>query len=181
MVNKSASEQLHNLLMQEDVGYKFTFDNLKTKISDADLEGISEGAITGFIHRAVRLGRVVCIGKAVGQYGRKQHQYEIVDRKPWSFKTKTIGSLKGRKIEERHYQEVPDTQNGDIGQVMKGIAKKMGVPVVNFSLSNNEPEGIKSICMRLFNLAAEVEALEKKSLKDYTSDELINELKRRIK
>lgn len=155
MGETSASEQLHVLLMQEDVGYKFTKDSLKAKVSDAGLEGISEGAITGFIHRAVRFGHVQFAGKVAGEHGRMLHQYEIVDREPWDFKPKSHGSHKGRKIGERHYQEVP-------------------------VLKDETPAPIESLYMRLFDLAAEVEALEKKSLKDYSTDELIAELKRRI-
>lgn len=165
MGETSASEQLHGLLMQEDVGYKFTMESLKTKVSDAGLNQISEGAITGFIHRAVCFDRVQIVGKAVGNNGRMLHQYEIVDREPWSFKTKSRGSTKGRKIGKRNYQELP----------------KQGIHV--------DPEPLKStnypiqslLSDRMFALAVEAAELERKSLKDYTSDELINELKRRIK
>ena len=152
----SASEQLHGLLMQEDVGYKFTKDSLKTKVSDAGLDGISDGAITGFIHRAVRFGHVQFAGKVAGEQGRMLYQYEIVDREPWEFKPRSKGSPKGRTMRERHYQEMP-------------------------VLSDNTPAPVESLYMRLFGLAAEVEALEKKSIKDYSTDELIAELKRRVK
>ena len=156
----SASEQLHSLLMKEDVGYKFTKDSLKTKVSDAGLEGISEGAITGFIHRAVRFGHVQFAGKVAGEQGRMLYQYEIVDRKPWGFKPPSKGSRKGRTIGERHYQEMP---------------------VLSDATNDDTPAPVESLYMRLFDLVAEVEALEKKSLKDYTSDELIAELKTRMK
>ena len=155
MGETSATEQLHGLLMKEEVGYKFTVDDLKIKVSDAGLEGISEGAITGFIHRAVRFGRVQFVGKVVGEYNRMLYKYEIVDREPWNFKPKSHGSHKGRKIGERHYQEVP-------------------------VISGDTPAPVESLHMRLFDIAAEVEALEKKSIKDYSTDDLIAELKTRI-
>ena len=160
MRETSASEQLHGLLMQEDVGYKFTKDSLKTKVSDAGLEEISEGAITGFIHRAVRFGHVQFAGKVAGKQGRILYQYEIMDRGPWEFKPPSKGSRKGRTIGERHYQEMP---------------------VLSDDTNDDTPAPVESLYMRLFDLAAEVEALEKKSLKDYTSDELIAELKTRMK
>ena len=147
--------------MKEDVGYKFTGENIKTKVSDAGLDNISDGAITGFIHRAVRLGRVRVAGKAAGTNGRMLHQYEIVDREPWEFKPRSKGSPKGRTIGERHYQEVPEPKNET-------------VKVSNYSLQ----------CLfsdRLFMLAVEAAELEKKSLEDYISDELIAELKTRMK
>ena len=158
MGETSASKQLHGLLIQEDVGYKFTKDNLKNKASDAGLDEISEGAITGFIHRAVRFGHVQFVGKVAGEHGRMLHQYEIIDRESWAFKPPSKGSPKGRTIGERHYQEMPENQNHE-----------------------EEEQSMISLSDRLFMLAVEAAELEKKSLKDYTSDELIEELKRRMK
>ena len=160
MGETSASEQLHGLLMQEGVGYKFTKDSLRIKASDTGLDGISEGAITGFIHRAVRFGHVQFADKVVGEHGRMLRQYEIVDREPWAFKPRSKGSPKGRTIGERHYQEMPVLRNDTNGDT---------------------PAPVESLYMRLFDLVAEVEALEKKSLKDYSTDELIEELKTRVK
>ena len=158
MGKTSASEQLHSLLMQEDVGYKFTKDSLKNKASAAGLDKISEGAITGFIHRAVRFGHVQFAGKIAGEHGRMLHQYEIIDRESWTFKPPSKGSPKGRTIGERHYQEVPENQNQE-----------------------EEEQSMISLSDRLFMLAVEVAELEKKSIKDYSTDELITELKRRVK
>ena len=157
MGKTSASEQLHGLLMQEDVGYKFTKDSLRTKVSDAGLDEISEGAITGFIHRAVRFGHVQFAGKVAGEHGRILYQYEIVDREPWEFKPPSKGSPRGRTIGERHYQEVPENQ------------------------SQEEEQTVISLSDRLFMLAVEVAELEKKSIKDYSTDELIAELRKRMK
>ena len=161
MGKTSASEQLHGLLMQEDVGYKFTKDSLKNKVSDAGLDEISEGAITGFIHRAVRFGHVQFAGKVAGKQGRILYQYEIMDRGPWEFKPPSKGSPKGRTIGERHYQEVPEPE-------------KETVKVSNYPIQS-------LLSDRLFMLAVEAAELEKKSLKDYTSDEIIAELKKRMK
>ena len=158
MGKTSASEMLHTLLMQEDVGYKFTKDSLKIMVSDAGLDEISEGAITGFIHRAVRFGHVQFAGKVVGEHRRMLHQYEIIDREPWAFKPPSKGSPKGRTIGEMHYQEVPENQNQE-----------------------EEEQSMISLSDRLFMLAVEAAELEKKSLKDYSTDELIAELKTRVK
>lgn len=164
----SASEQLHALLIKEDVGYKFTKDSLRTKLSDAGLDEFSEGAITGFIHRAVRLGRVQFAGKVAREHGRMLYQYEIMDREPWEFKPPSKGSPKGRTMGERHYQEMPENQS-QAGEQLKLV------------LTDDTPALVESLYMRLFDLAAEVEALEKKSIKDYSTDELIAELKTRVK
>ena len=158
MGKTSASEQLHSLLMKEDVGYKFTKDSLKNKVSDAGLDEISEGAITGFIHRAVRFGHVQFAGKVAGEHHRMLYQYKVVDRDPWEFKPPSKGSPRGRTIGERHYQEVPENQNQE-----------------------EEEQSMISISDRLFMLAVEVAELEKKSIKDYSTDELIAELRKRMK
>lgn len=167
MGETSASEQLHGLLMQEDVGYKFTMETLKSMVSDAGLDGISGGAITGFIHRAIRHGCVQFAGKVAGEHGRMLHQYEILDREPWGFKAKGRGSDKGRTISGRHYNPVP-------AGAPEPEEKKETVKVSNYPVQS-------LLSDRLFNLAVEVVELEKKSLKDYSTDELIAELKTRVK
>ena len=164
---KSASEQLHSLLMKEEVGFKFTKDSLKSKASDAGLDKISEGAITGFIHRAVRHGHVQMVGKVKGNEGRMLYQYEILNCDPWGFKPKSHGSNKGRTIKNRHYNPVPDLT--ELHSDSEPEAKTGTSYPVQTLLSD-----------QLFLLAVEVAALEKKSLKDYSSDERIAELKRRI-
>ena len=152
---------LHSLLMKEDVGHKFTKDSLKNKAFDAGLDEISEGAITGFIHRAVRFGHVQFAGKVAREHGRMLYQYEIVNREPWGFKPPSKGSPKGRTMGERHYQEVPEP-------------KKETVKVSNYPLQS-------LLSDRLFMLVVEAAELEKKSLKDYSTDELIAELRARVK
>lgn len=166
MGKTSASEQLHGLLMQEDVGYKFTMQTLKDMAAEAGVD-VTEGAITGFIHRAVRLGRVQVAGKTEGNKGRMLHQYEILDREPWSFKAKSRGSDKGRTISGRHYNPVP-------AGAPEPEEKKETVKVSNYPVQS-------LLSDRLFMLAVEATELEKKSLKDYSTDELIAELKTRVK
>lgn len=160
MGDKSASELLHGLLMKEEVGFKFTKQTIEDMAATAGMD-VSEGVITGFVHRAVRLGRVQIVGKVKGNQGRMLYQYEIVDREPWGFKDKSHGSPKGRTIGDRHYNPVP----ADVSE------PEMKTPPVTLSLLSDQ----------LFNLAVEVHQLEKKSLKDYSTDELIAELKRRVK
>ena len=160
MGNKSATEQLHSLLMQEEVGFKFTMQTLKDMVAQTGVD-VTQGAITGFIHRASRFGHVQVVGKVKGNEGRMLHQYEILNRDPWGFKPKSHGSNKGRKIKNRQYNPVPDAEP----EVKTGT----NYPVQTL-LSD-----------QLFLLAVEVAALEKKSLKDYSTDELIAELKTRVK
>lgn len=160
MGNKSATELLHDLLMKEEVGFKFTMQTLKDMAAQAGV-GVTQGAITGFIHRASRFGHVQVVGKVKGNEGRMLHQYEILNRDPWGFKPKSHGSNKGRKIKNRQYNPVPDAEP----------EAKTGTNYPVQTLMSDQ----------LFLLAIEVAALEKKSLKDYSTDELIEELKTRVK
>ena len=160
MGNKSATELLHVLLMKEEVGFKFTMQTLKDMTAQAGVD-VTQGAITGFIHRASRFGHVQVVGKVKGNEGRMLHQYEILNRDPWGFKPKSHGSNKGRKIKNRQYNPVPDAEP----------EAKTGTSYPIQSLLSD----------RLFNLAVEVAALEKKSITDYSTDELIAELKTRVK
>ena len=160
MGNKSATELLHDLLMKEEVGFKFTMQTLKDMAAQAGMN-VTQGAITGFIHRASRFGHVQVVGKVKGNEGRMLHQYEILNRDPWGFKPKSHGSNKGRKIKNRQYNPVPD-------------AEPDGKTVINYPVQSLMSD-------QLFMLAVEVAALEKKSLKDYSTDELIEELKTRVK
>ena len=160
MGNKSAAALLHGLLMKEEVGFKFTMQTLKDMAAQAGVD-VTQGAITGFIHRASRFGHVQVVGKVKGNEGRMLHQYEILNRDPWGFKPKSRGSNKGRKIKNRQYNPVPDAEP----------EAKTGTNYPVQTLLSDQ----------LFLLAVEVAALEKKSLKDYSTDELIAELKRRVK
>ena len=160
MGNKSATELLHDLLMKEEVGFKFTMQTLKDMAAQTGVN-MTQGAITGFIHRASRFGHVQMVGKVKGNEGRMLHQYEILNRDPWGFKPKSHGSNKGRKIKNRQYNPVPDAEP----------EAKTGTNYPVQTLLSDQ----------LFLLAVEVAALEKKSLKDYSTDELIAELKTRVK
>ena len=160
MGNKSATELLHDLLMKEEVGFKFTMQTLRDMAAQAGVD-VSQGAVTGFIHRASRFGHVQVVGKVKGNEGRMLHQYEILNRDPWGFKPKSHGSNKGRKIKNRQYNPVPDAEP----------EAKTGTNYPVQTLMSDQ----------LFLLAVEVAALEKKSLKDYSTDDLIEELKTRVK
>ena len=160
MGNKSATELLHDLLMKEEVGFKFTMQTLRDMAAQAGVD-VTQGAITGFIHRASRFGHVQVVGKVMGNEGRMLHQYEILNRDPWGFKPKSHGSNEGRKIKNRQYNPVPDAEP----------EAKTGTNYPIQTLLSDQ----------LFLLAVEVAALENKSLKDYSTDELIAELKTRVK
>lgn len=165
----SASQELHELLTQKEEGFLFTLDSLTQMSIDAGYEH-TPGSLSGFINKAIRAEAVSYAGKVFkhGTEGRKVYQYRLENREPWEFKSRGKGSRKGRQISRAPNALIED-------QVQELMQEHQLV------FSDDTPAPVESLYMRLFDLAAEVEALEKKSLKDYTSDELINELKSRIK
>ena len=167
MGNKSATELLHALLMKEEVGFKFTVQTFKDMASQAGVD-VTQGAITGFIHRASRFGHVQVVGKVKGNEGRMLHQYEILNRDPWGFKPKSHGSNKGRTIKNRQYNPVPDLTE------LHSDSEPEAKTGINYPVQT-------LLSDQLFLLAVDVAALEKKSITDYSTDELIAELKRRVK
>ena len=164
---KSASELLHGLLMKQEVGFKFTMQTLKDMAAQAGMD-VTGGAITGFIHRAVRFGHVQLVGKVKGNEGRMLHQYEILNCEPWDFKPKSHGSNKGRTIKNRQYNPVPDLTE------LHSDSEPEAKTGINYPVQT-------LLSDQLFLLAVDVAALEKKSITDYSTNELIAELKRRVK
>ena len=156
---KSTSELLHGLLMKEEVGFKFTRQTLTEMAAQAEMD-VTGGAITGFIHRALRLGRVQLVGKVKGNEGRMLHQYEILNRDPWGFKPKSHGSNKGRTIKNRQYNPVPDLTE------LHSDSEPEAKTGINYPVQT-------LLSDQLFLLAVDVAALEKKSITDYSTDELI--------
>ena len=164
---KSASELLHGLLMKEEVGFKFTQQTLTEMAAQAEMD-VTEGATTGFIQRALRLGRVQLVGKVKGNEGRMLHQYEILNCAPWDFKPKSHGPNKGRTIKNRQYNPVPDLTE------LHSDSEPEAKTGINYPVQT-------LLSDQLFLLAVDVAALEKKSITDYSTDELIAELKKRVK
>lgn len=165
MGNISTASQLHALVTEQGIGFKFTMHTLKNMAEAKGIVDVTDGAISGFIHKLVKKERASYAGKIQkGDGNRLVFQYELLDLEPWAFKAKSKGSPAGRQI-----NRTPNAQIEELLQEHKLV------------LQDETPVNVQSLFMRLFDLAAEVEALEKKSLKDYSSDDLINELKRRMK
>ena len=158
MDNTSASEYIHKLLMPNGEGFKFTLFSLQKMIKAAGFE-FTEGAVSGFINRAIRAGAVDYVGKVQHpESNRKVYEYVILSTEPWKFKSKSQGSQKGRVVNRAPNADVPD-----LSEV---------VPVEDKPLSLSD---------KLYNLALEALEIENKSLGDYSTEELLNEVKKRMK
>jgi len=158
MDNTSASEHIHKLLMPNGEGFKFTLFSLYNMVKAAGFE-FNEGAVSGFVNRAIRAEAVDYVGKVQHpENNRKIYEYVILNTEPWKFKPKGSGSQKGRVLNRTPNADVPD---------LSGV-----IPVEKMPLSLSD---------KLYNLALEALEIENKSLGDYSTEELLNEIKKRMK
>lgn len=185
---KSGSQELHEHLMTLTLGNEFTCHDLM------DYTGFSQGIVTGFLARAQKTGMVepVMRQKVKGQRGRTV--YKLVSHVEWNHKPKSRGSVKGRHMHKTGHQgmlplsdniiEVEHNSPLHIHTHDYGRVEPSYPTPESFAKASAIMDGISStnpISVRLVDIAMEVEALENKSLKDYSTDDLINEIKRRMK
>ena len=125
--------------------------------------------------------------------------YKVVDPNvTWKFKPKSHGSYKGRIIKGHAQIDLPlaEPESVNIQGIQTDMGKYDALPKDNVFKADPKtadkwfkdaiepiyhPINTNPISSRLIDIAAEVEALENKCLKDYSTDELINEIKRRMK
>lgn len=185
---KSASNILHGILVQHAIGYEFDIRTLQQEPINYGYD-FSEGAITGFIVRAIRKGIVTVKGttRPKGQQ-RTRRLYILVDKQDWLFKSPGIGSYPGRKIMGHHNAD--QTEIFATSAYLDPIPGTDDIPVEDIiqQIVQNDPEKITydegSISDQLINLAIKVNELENrpvKTLSDYSTNDLIEELKTRVK
>lgn len=195
----SGSHLCHDILSKQPVWWEFTFVDF-TNLVRAVHPHMTDGAITGFLTRAKRMGMITVIGSSKVAAKRKpvfKYRYDKLVR--WSFKTAGIGSHPGREIMRRQHDKPIDTPES-LGQLIQDADRalpKTPAGDVWPSTLGDEPEPLAphtleaeieydqgSLSDQLINLAIKVNDLEnrpQKSLVDYSTDELIEELKRRVK
>lgn len=183
----SGSHVCHDMLSKQPIWWEFTFAELKALINSVGAP-LTDGVITGFITRARRMGMIKVIGTAKQDDKRKpifRYRYEkTVD---WQFKSAGIGSHPGRVINGRKHDtaeelgalimKADEQRESPIAAVerlgMEGITKEIEIDYDTRSLSD-----------QLISLAIKVDALENrpvKTLSDYSTNDLIEELKTRVK
>ena len=203
----SGSHQCHEVLSAQPIGWEFTHATFKQVVHQHYPE-LTDGVITGFLTRAKKMGMITIRGLTKTHEGRKSvFKYRLEEVVEWQFKSAGIGSYKGRGIMGRHHDKPIDTPES-LGQLIEGAdtksaisreaAEKLGVPVVDLPVSEHSHDDMAgipvleaeieydqgSISDQLINLAIKVNDLENrpvKTLADYSTNDLIEELKKRIK
>lgn len=198
----SGSHECHDWLSKQPIGHEFTFVELYHDINVGRgtnnflaLPVLTMGVVTGFITRAKKMGMIEVIGSVKVLAKRKPiFKYRYVQKVDWKFKPPGIGSHPGREIMGRKH----DTAQG-IGNLIQQVDEAIAAADTGLH-SSPEPlrkEGyypqlapkeieydVGSISDQLINLAIKVNDLENrpvKSLSDYSTNDLIEELKARIK
>ena len=202
MGTKSASNILHNILVQHEIGYEFVAHNLQEEASNYGFS-ITEGAVNGFITRALDKKIISIKGKTrpKGQQ-RTRRVYTLVDKQEWDFKPAGVGSYPGRKVhgKTRGDEQLEFIEDQSKSDIMKNIAENMDTPLVDTPVSEHSIDALigmpiiepkreftseeLSLGEQLVAIAAKVELLEnkpEKSLADYSTNDLIEELRKRIK
>lgn len=151
---KSGSAKLHEFLCDKPLGFRFT----NTDLEDATKElGLGGGVVSGFIVRAKKKGMVAAVASKRGKGKRPAVVYKLLSHDAWKFHGPGIGSHAGREIIARKHDPIP-------------------------SLVPLEYE-TGSLADQLMELAIQVNDLENKkpSLLGFTTDELLEELRSRMK
>lgn len=199
MGTKSASNILHGILVQHPIGYEFDVRSLEEEAINYGYN-FTEGALTGFIARALRK-EIISIKGTTRPKGTKRTRrlYTLVDKQDWAFKPAGVGSYPGREVHgkargDEQLELIEDQTKSDI---MKNIAENMGIPVMDIPMLEPKreftPEELSlgeqqlPISQKLMAIAHEVMNLEvlvnkpEKSLADYSTNDLIEELRKRVK
>ena len=191
----SGSHECHDWLSKQPIGHEFTFIELFHDINRDRSQELSMGVVTGFITRARRMGMIEVIGSVKVLAKRKPiFKYRYAQKVDWKFKPPGIGSHPGREIMGRKH----DTAQG-IGNLIQQVDEAIAAADTGLH-SSPEPlrkEGyypqlapkeieydVGSLSDQLINLAIKVNDLENrpvKTLADYSTNDLIEELKARIK
>lgn len=199
---KSASNILHGILVQHPIGYEFDIHSLTEESKNYGYD-FSEGAITGFITRAINK-EIVSIKGTIRPKGqaRTRRIYTLVDKQDWRFKPAGVGSYPGREIHGKAHgnDQLELIEDQSKSSIIRDTAEKMGIPIINMPVSDHNVDALMgmpfiepkreftpeelSLGQQLMVLAHEVMHLEnkpEKSLADYSTNDLIEELRKRIK
>lgn len=150
---KSSAELLHSHLNTLNNGMRFTYSYLSEIFPD-----MSGGMVSGFISRALKKGMIKKVGKQ-----ENTTVYELVDKSvKWRFAPSSKGSKKGRRIYNTQKEQLP---------LFGEIIQKNDI--INFTQ--------KTLSGQILDLAAMVEKLESRPLADFSTDQLLEEIKRRVK
>ena len=176
---KSGSQHLCEYLLDKPLGFRFTNADLEEATKDW---GFGDGVVSGFIVRAKKKGMVAAVASQPGKSKRPAVVYELVSHEAWKFHGPGIGSHAGREIHARKHDPIPSS----LVDLMFNRPKEEPVPEPE---EEYETERVLmtydtgSLADQLMELAIQVNELENKkpSLSGFTTDELLEELRSRVK
>ena len=189
---KSGSQRLCEYLLDKPLGFRFTNADLEDASKDW---GFGEGVISGFTVRAKKKGMVAAVASQRGKGKRPAVVYELVSHEAWKFHGPGIGSHAGREIMGRKHDKIatPESLGNLIQQVDENLAatgeglhsspeplrKEGHYPQLEHEIEYDQG----SLSDQLINLAIKINELENKkpSLSGFTTDELLEELRSRVK
>ena len=175
---KSGSQRLCEYLLDKPLGFRFTTADLEEATKDW---GFGDGVVSGFIVRAKKKGMVAAVASQPGKGKHLAVVYELVSHEAWKFHGPGIGSYAGRKIHARKHDPIPSLMDLMFNR-----------PAEEEPVAEPEEETVDRVLMeyetgsladQLMELAIQVNDLENKkpSLSGFTTDELLEELRQRVK
>lgn len=201
-VQISGSHECHDWLSKQPIWHEFTFIEFYHDVNRDRKNMLTMGVVTGFITRAKRMGMIEVIGSVKVLAKRKPiFKYRYVRSVDWNFKGPGIGSNPGRAIMGRKHDTAEDLgkliMQADTNVQAKQSIGANFVHSLDAKMLNEAGIGgtdvvvgvdieydVGSISDQLINLAIKVNDLENrpvKALSDYSTNDLIEELKLRVK
>ena len=179
---KSGSQRLCEHLLDKPLGYQFTNADLEEATKDW---GFGDGVVSGFIVRAKKKGMVAAVASQKGKGKRPAVVYELVSHEAWKFHGPGIGSHAGREINARKHDPIPSLMD----LMFNRPKEEEPMSVAQEPEEEYETERVLmtydtgSLADQLMELAIQVNDLENKkpSLSGFTTDELLEELRSRLK
>lgn len=175
---KSGSQRLCEHLLDKPLGYQFTNADLEEATKDW---GFGDGVVSGFIVRAKKKGMVAAVASKPGKGKRPAVVYELVSHDAWKFHGPGIGSHAGREINARKHDPIPPSLvDLMFNRPAVETAPEPEEEIVDQVLMEYETG---SLADQLMELAIQVNDLENKkpSLSVFTTDELLDEIRSRLK
>ena len=174
---KSGSQRLCEYLLDKPLGYQFTNADLEDATKDW---GFGDGVVSGFIVRAKKKGMVAAVASQPGKGKRPAVVYELQSHDAWKFHGPGIGSHAGREIHARKHDPIPSLVDLMFNRPETPAPEPVEEEVVDQVLMEYEAG---SLADQLMELAIQVNELENKkpSLSVFTTDELLEELRSRVK
>jgi hypothetical protein len=174
---KSGSAKLHEFLCDKPLGFRFTNSELVEAVGDW---GFGEGVFSGFIVRAKKKGMIAAVAGKPNKDNRFAVVYELINHDGWKFHGPGIGSYAGREINAHKHDPIPPLVDLMLNSPAAETAPKPEEEIVDQVLMGHKT---KSLTDQLMELVIQVNELENKkpSLSVFTTDEVLAELRSRVK